>query len=131
MQTPVTSIIREPRNFPIQIRLANRPVVPVNIDPHAATRRVTGWVGDAVSYMMRGGTPELVIEELATLTSVLWRVPVLLTSSKKGIVGEVGSVDVDAQSGAVQASQQLIDALTNNALRLVGQDAEHPTSPAA
>ncbi len=131
MQTPVESITREPRNFPFQIRLANQPVVPVNIDPHAASRRVNGWVGNEVSYMMRSGTPELVIDPTDLLTTVFWRVPVLLTSSKIGTVGEVGSVDVNAQTGELLTSQSLIDVLTANATRLVGHNAEAPTPPAA
>ena len=57
--------------------------------------------------------------------------PVLLTSSKIGTVGEVGSVDVNAQTGELLTSQSLIDVLTANATRLVGHNAEAPTPPAA
>ena len=59
----------------------------------------------SVSFSIRcsmGDTPTLVIAERA-----VWRVPVLLTSPSRGVIGTVGSVDVDAQSGELIADETL------------------------
>jgi hypothetical protein len=55
-----------------------------------------------VGNMLLCGEPLLVIAR-----NTVWRLPVLLTSSEKGIVGEVGFVDVDAASGELLTSNEL------------------------
>ena len=52
--------------------------------------------------LLIGDTPALVIAERA-----VWRVPVLLTSPSRGVIGTVGAVDVDAQIGEVLADKAL------------------------
>jgi hypothetical protein len=53
-----------------------------------------------------GDDPALVIAE-----RVVWRVPVLLTSPERGVIGQVGTVDVDAQTSDVLSSAELIQEL--------------------
>ncbi len=63
--------------------------------------------------MLIGGTPQLVVAD-----RTLWRVPALLTSSKIGTVGQVGTVDVDAVTGKLLVHKELIATILNNAQEL-------------
>jgi hypothetical protein len=108
--TETTIVLRGPgvqaaRHLDIQIIVE----ATVNIDAQTARRKVTGWLLDEVGNMLMGGVPQLVIAQKAS-----WRVPVLLYSSEQGLVGEVGIVDVDADSGTVFADDQLRDHILNN-----------------
>ncbi|HEX6386859.1 MAG TPA: hypothetical protein VF177_19510 [Anaerolineae bacterium] len=84
-------------------------VATVNVDAVTARRRVTAWLVSEVGNMMMGGSPELVIG-----TETLWRVPVILTSSSAGTLGEVGIVVVDAVTGELHVSDDLRDQILNN-----------------
>jgi hypothetical protein len=57
---------------------------------------------------MIGGDPALVIADRA-----VWQVPVLLTSPARSIIGPIGTVDVDAETGEIlfdsELSQELIE----------------------
>lgn len=100
-----------------QIREMKSPppvTVTVNIDSNTARREVTVWLASYVGDKLMGGTAQLVIVNRA-----LWRVPALLTSSKIGTVGQVGSVDVDAVTGELLVDDDLIEEILNNAKQLV------------
>lgn len=86
----------------------------INTDAKMAQRKVTGWVVSEVANMMGGGQPKLVINKRA-----FWRVPVVLTSSTRGVVGQVGSVDVDAETGELSVDEALKEHMLNNAKALV------------
>ena len=88
--------------------------VTVNIDPNTARRRATGWLISEVGNMLKAGTGQLVITN-----QTLWRMPVLLTSSKIGTVGQVGTVDVDAVTGKLLVNDELIEQILNNVKHLV------------
>jgi hypothetical protein len=81
------------------------------IDPHMAQRHVTRWVVSEVGNMLMGGAPQLVVSE-----QTVWRVPVMLGSSQRGILGEVGTVDVDAQTGELLLSDELAEQILQNVL---------------
>jgi len=81
----------------------------VNIDPNTARRKVTGWLISYVGNMIMGGTAQLVI-----INQALWRVPALLMSSRIGVVGQVGFVDVDAVTGELLVDDNLIEEILNN-----------------
>ncbi len=87
----------------------------VEIDPQTAQRHVTRWVASEVGNLLMGGTPQLVISQRA-----VWRVPVVLGSSQKGILGEVGVVDVDATTGELLLSAEVAEELLRNARALAG-----------
>jgi hypothetical protein len=53
-----------------------------------------------------------------TLWSI-WRVPALLTSSEQGTVGQVGIVDVDAESGEPLISNGLKEQILENVKDLI------------
>lgn len=87
----------------------------VEIDPQTAQRHVTRWVASEVGNLLMGGTPQLVISQRA-----VWRVPIVLGSSQKGFLGEVGVVDVDATTGELLLSAELVEELLRNAQALAG-----------
>src|SRR5262245_40962168 len=84
-----------------------------NVDAKRARRNVTAWLASEVGNMLIAGEPRLVISQIT-----VWRLPVLLTSSEKGIVGEVGFVDVDASSGESKISDELRTQILANVDRL-------------
>jgi hypothetical protein len=87
-------------------------VATVTIDATTARRRVTAWLVSEVANMLVGDTPQLIIDQ-----RTLWRVPVLLTSSRVGTVGQVGTVDVDATTGEVFVNPELKKQILANAKR--------------
>lgn len=86
----------------------------VNVDAKHARRRVTVWLASEVGNMLIAGDPRLVISR-----ETVWRLPVLLTSSEKGVVGEVGFVDVDASSGELMTSDKLRTQILNHVNELI------------
>jgi hypothetical protein len=86
----------------------------VNVDAKSARRRVTAWLASEVGNMLIAGEPRLVISE-----NTVWRLPALLTSSERGIIGEVGCVDVDAVTGELIASNELRTQILNNVNGLI------------
>ena len=102
--------VREPQNRIFDIAVfAN-----VEIEPLTARRSVTDWLISEVGNMIVGGTPQLIVSK-----QTVWRVPAVLTSTSKGVVGEVGTVDVDAETGEVKSSLVLKDQILSNVTRIV------------
>lgn len=75
----------------------------VNISAYAARQKVNGFILSDISYMMHAGEPTLVIDE-----RICWRVPVILSLTSRGDVGEVGVIDVDVETGQIHVTPQLI-----------------------
>lgn len=101
------------QDMPLQIQISM--LVTVNVEAKAARRSVTSWLVSEVGNMLMGGDPRLVIGK-----QTVWRVPALLTSSQKGTLGEVGVVDVDAETGVLLPSRTLKEEIIKNARRLAG-----------
>ena len=70
---------------------------------------------DHVSDHMAGDEPSLVVDG----ERFLWRVPVYLAVLPQGRLGQVGAVDVDAQSGQLLVTRELIEEMHRNARTLV------------
>lgn len=66
----------------------------LNISATLARRKVSNWLAQEVTLTLMGQTPSLVIGE-----RVVWRVPVVFTAAHVGVVGQVGAIDVDVESG--------------------------------
>ncbi|VAW40722.1 hypothetical protein MNBD_CHLOROFLEXI01-4321 [hydrothermal vent metagenome] len=69
----------------------------VNITAYTARQKVSGYIGDQISHLMGGGEPALVLVD----DRLTWRVPIILTNPSQGIVGTVGSLDVNARTGSL------------------------------
>jgi hypothetical protein len=84
---------------------ALEPAYPIiNITGVAAQRKVSRLLLDLVGTQLYGACPSLVEEE-----RLVWRVPVWLSLPAVGPIGQVGTLDVDTQTGEVLYSQQLLD----------------------
>ncbi len=77
---------------------------------YAARRKVNRYVADEISYLLRGAEPKLVVAE-----HLCWRVPVILTFPATGVVGAVGEIDVDVETGQLYITPELIKELTHHA----------------
>jgi len=75
----------------------------VNISAYAARQKVNDFVLSDISYMMHAGDSVLVLAE-----RICWRVPVILSLTSRGDVGEVGAIDVDVETGQMHVTPQLI-----------------------
>ena len=88
-------------------------VFEIQVTAAEAQHQVDGWLFDHVSYMMGAKSPTLVIGQ-----QVVWRVPVILTASHVGVVGEVGMVDVDVQTGQFDHTPACIERLQKAGIEL-------------
>ena len=87
----------------------------LNVTQVAARRKVNVFVLNEIGTGLGGDTPTLVLHN----NRLCWRVPVILALLSKGRLGQVGQIDVDAQSGEILADDQLIHDIADHAERLV------------
>ena len=90
----------------------------IEVDATTAQRKATAWLISQVGNLLMGDAPALVIGQ-----RTVWRVPVLLTSPSRGVIGQVGAVDVDAISGQVLADPLLAQELVTHARNLARSSA--------
>lgn len=67
----------------------------VNITAYTARQQASGYVGSHISHLMGGDDPALMLAQ----GRVVWRVPILLSSPRRGILGQVAHLDIDARTG--------------------------------
>ena len=75
----------------------------INFTAYAAQRRVSKLMLDRVGNLLYGEKPSLIVGE-----RLLWRVPVWLSLPTTGPLGQVGTLDVDAQTGEILHTPQLL-----------------------
>jgi hypothetical protein len=102
--------VQDTQELNIQVSI----VATINIEAKAARRKVTGWLVSEVGNMLTGGMPQLIINQDQTT----WRVPVILSSSTVGPIGEVGAVEVNAESGELIITPALRQQIIDNAKHL-------------
>jgi hypothetical protein len=85
----------------------------IEVDAVTAQRTATAWLISEVGNLLIGDTPSLVIGQRTA-----WRVPALLTSPARGVIGQVGAVEVDAGTGEVLTDPQLTHDLLTHARQL-------------
>ncbi|MBE7469861.1 MAG: hypothetical protein DPW09_20665 [Anaerolineae bacterium] len=101
--------VQDTQDLNIQVSIA----AIINVTAKAARRQATAWLASEVGNMLIGGVPQLVISQ-----RVIWRVPALLTSSKLGPVGEVGAVEVDADTAELLVTPELRARILDNVQQL-------------
>ena len=87
----------------------------IQVDAKTTRRQATAWLVSEVGNMLIGEMPHLVIGQ-----QTLWRVPVMLTSSRVGAVGQAGTVDVDAETGELLVDEQVRERILANVKALTG-----------
>jgi hypothetical protein len=87
----------------------------IKLEARTAQRLVTKWVVDHVGNLLCGDTPLLV----NTGDKFYWRVPVVLGSTRAGLLGQAGTIDVDAETGKLLINSQLAGEILENAQTLI------------
>ena len=78
----------------------------VNVTDFTAQRKVSKLLLDQVGNLLYGEQPNLVVGR-----RLLWRVPVWLGLPTVGPAGQIGTLDVDAQTGEILFTQPQLDSL--------------------
>jgi hypothetical protein len=99
------STIRLPAQSDIKIEISVE--AHLGVTAQTAQRKVSKLLLDQAGNLLYGEAPNLVAGE-----RLLWRVPVWLSSANHGPLGQVGSLDVDVQSGEVLYSQALLTTIS-------------------
>jgi len=89
----------------------------VNVTPFVARQKVNGVLVDKVGTGVISGDPDLTITE----GRLCWRVPIILALPGGGNLGQVGTVDVDVQTGEVLADDLLLNEIARYADRLAAR----------
>jgi hypothetical protein len=84
-----------------------------NVTAFVARQKVTQFVVTEISNQLRGEAPDLIVGDRLT-----WSVPVVLTSPARGVVGRVGEVEVDANTGELLLDKDGQRRIADNAERL-------------
>jgi hypothetical protein len=113
-------VLKQPVEFNDRVHVHIQIRADLNVSALVARRQVTNYLLDNVSDHLSGEAPDLVIDG----ERLLWRVPVALYLTSQGPVGQVGAIDVDAQTGQLQITPSLIAELEQRAHEL----AARPTS---
>jgi len=91
---------------PVEVKVELSLTAQVNITDFTAQRKVSKLLLDHVGNLLFGERPSLVVGR-----RLLWRVPVWLALPTSGPLGQVGTLDVDAQTGEVLFTQRILDAI--------------------
>ena len=89
---------------PAQVKVEFSLTAQVNITDLMAQRRVSKLLLDQVGNLLYGERPSLVAGQ-----RLLWRVPVWLALPTIGPLGQVGTLDVDTQTGEILFTQQILE----------------------
>jgi len=92
-------------------------IVDLKISADTARRRVTRYVGDYIGDLLYGEKPTLVLQT----KRAVWRVPVVLATGKSGRLGQVGTLDVDVETGELDTREHFVEEIKTNAQRLVAR----------
>lgn len=114
----MTVVVKQPTKLDDRIHVDIHIRADLNVSAYVARRQVTGYLIDNVSNHLSGESPDPVIDS----ERLLWRVPVVLYLTSWGRVGQVGTIDVDAQTGQLQITPSLINEIEQRACQL----AAHP-----
>lgn len=93
----------------------------LGITAQSAQRKVSKLVLDQVGNLLYGNPPNLVAGP-----RLLWRVPVWVSSPDRGPIGQVGILDVDAQTGEVLYSQEQLNNIGEQARALAQRTSSNP-----
>jgi hypothetical protein len=83
----------------------------LNVTAFTARQKVGGMALSRIGTGIGAGEPELVMSR----ERVVWRVPLFLSLPGLGRLGDVGGIDIDAQTGEVLADDALIEACIRHA----------------
>jgi hypothetical protein len=97
-----------PQNATIEIDIKLR--AQANVTAITAQRKVSRLVLDRLSNLLCGNPPTLVIGD-----RLRWRVPIWLGFPGHGLVGKVGEIDVDLETGEILFTESLLEEIGQHA----------------
>ena len=97
---------------PAEVKIEFSLSTQVNVTDFTAQRKVSKVLLDQVGNLLYGERPTLVAGR-----RLLWRVPVWVALPTTGPSGQVGTVDVDAQTGEVLTDANLLNTIEERAAR--------------
>jgi hypothetical protein len=89
---------------PAEVKIEFSLTAQVNVTDLVAQRKVSKLLLDHVGNLLYGERPSLVMGR-----RLLWRVPVWLGLPTTGPLGQVGALDVDAQTGEILFTQKILE----------------------
>ena len=113
MQTILESV---PQSGQVQVNISV--TATMNISAYAARHKVNAFVMNEISYMLHSTQPKLVVAD-----RLFWRVPVVLSLKSRGDVGEVGTIDVDVETGQMRVDHKVIEEIDARAEALASHSA--------
>ena len=87
----------------------------LNVTAYTAKRKANTFVLNRLGTGLFGDEPQLVVTDKL----ICWRVPVFVSTASRGRLGQVGQIDVDAQTGEVLVDDNSLKDIASNAERLV------------
>ncbi len=99
---------------PAEVKIEFSLSAQVNVTDFTAQRKVSKVLLDRVGNLLYGEHPSLVAGR-----RLLWRVPVWAALPTTGPLGQVGTLDVDAQTGEVLTDAKLLSDIAERAHVLV------------
>lgn len=98
----------------VEVKVELTVTAPINVTAQSAQRQVSKLLLDQVGNLLYGERPNLVAGE-----KLWWRVPVWIALPTTGPLGQVGTLDIDAQSGEILYTQLILDDIEARAHALV------------
>jgi hypothetical protein len=86
----------------------------LNVTAFAAQQRVSGLALSEIGTGIGADHPELIVSR----NRMVWRVPLFLALPDLGRIGNIGAIDVDAQTGEVLADHATFETLIRHAQQL-------------
>jgi len=110
--------LAQPTKLEVNIHLSTS----LRVSAIEAKRRVSRLVISEIGNLLYGGEPTLSIGE-----RICWHVPILLAFPDTGLVGQVGALDVDVESGAVLTDAEQLKEIADYASFLAERAQNRPT----
>lgn len=98
----------------VEVKVELTVTAPINVTAQSAQRQASKLLLDQVGNLLYGERPNLVAGE-----KLWWRVPVWIALPTTGPLGQVGTLDIDAQSGEILYAQLILDDIEARAHALV------------
>jgi hypothetical protein len=112
MSTTVENLIPQIQSAQIDINI--HVSAQLNITPFVARQKVNHLLVTEASTGLGSDPPELIV----TNNRLCWRVPISLALPSRGRLGQVGQIEVDAQTGEILANTAQLQEIVDHAERL-------------
>jgi hypothetical protein len=107
--------VKPPESGPFHLQLDL--TADIRITPERARKKVGVYAGNHIADLLSGEMPQLVSQAEGTF----WRVPVVLSSRSQERIGVVGTIDVAVDTGELEVTEPIIEAIRENARRNIGE----------